>query len=66
MHTDYMRRRLIKAGAGAAGLGALSGVRVISFATAAGGRAGMATGFRATTHSMAWFGVETGIFRKLG
>lgn len=66
MNTDYMRRGLIKAGAGAAALGALSGVCVISRATAAGGRAGMATGLRATTHSMAWFGVESGIFKKLG
>jgi ABC-type nitrate/sulfonate/bicarbonate transport system substrate-binding protein len=66
MNRDYMRRRLIKASVGAAALGALPGVGVISFATAAGGRAGMATGFRATTHSMAWFGVETGIFKKLG
>ena len=66
MKTDYMRRRLISAGAGVAALGALPGVGVISFASAAGGRAGMATGFRATTHSMAWMGVEAGIFKKLG
>ena len=66
MNTDYMRRRLLTAGAGAAALGALPGIGVISLANAAGGRAGMTTGFRATTHSMAWFGVETGIFKKLG
>ena len=66
MNTDYMRRRLVSAGAGVAALGALPGVGVINFACAAGGRAGMATGFRATTHSMAWMGVEAGVFRKLG
>ena len=66
MSADYLRRRLLKAGVGAAALGALPGVGVISFATAAGGRAGMATAFRATTHSMAWLGVETGIFKRLG
>jgi ABC-type nitrate/sulfonate/bicarbonate transport system substrate-binding protein len=60
------RRRLILLGAGAATLGALPGLGIISFASAAGGRAGMATGFRATTHSMAWLGVESGIFKKLG
>ena len=66
MKTDYMRRRLNSAGVGIATLGALPGVGVISLATAAGTRARMATGFRATTHSMAWMGVEAGLFKKLG
>jgi ABC-type nitrate/sulfonate/bicarbonate transport system substrate-binding protein len=66
MQMNYTRRRLILLGAGAATLGALPGLGIISFASAAGGRAGMATGFRATTHSMAWLGVESGIFKKLG
>jgi ABC-type nitrate/sulfonate/bicarbonate transport system substrate-binding protein len=66
MKPDYMRRQLIFAGAGVAALGALPGLGIISFASAADGRARMATGFRATTHSMAWIGVEAGVFRKLG
>lgn len=66
MKTDTTRRRLILSGAGAAALGALPGLGVLRIASAARGRAGMATGFRATTHSMGWFGVETGIFKKLG
>jgi ABC-type nitrate/sulfonate/bicarbonate transport system substrate-binding protein len=35
-------------------------------ANALQGRAGMATGFHAATHSLAWLGVEAGIFKKLG
>ena len=38
----------------------------IRLATAGGRGARMATSFRATTHSMAWLGVEAGIFKKLG
>ena len=63
---ESTRRRLIAAGAGVAALGALPGVGVIKFASATGARARMATAFRATTHSMAWLGVESGVFKKLG
>ena len=66
MKTDYMRRRLIFAGVGVATLGTLPGLGVTSVASAAGARARMATGLRATTHSMAWMGVEAGVFKELG
>jgi ABC-type nitrate/sulfonate/bicarbonate transport system substrate-binding protein len=38
----------------------------VGLESAVGNRAAMATAFRAMTHSMAWFGVEAGIFNKLG
>ena len=66
MKTNCARRRLIGAGAAAAALGALPGLGIMHIASAAGTRARMATSFRATTHSMAWLGVESGVFNRLG
>ena len=63
---NSLRRRLVCTGAAAAALGALPWTGVVVFASASGARARMATSFRATTHSMAWLGVEGGVFRKLG
>lgn len=63
---NSQRRQLIAAGAGAAALGALPLAGIVRFASATGARARMATSFRATTHSLAWLGVEAGVFRKLG
>lgn len=63
---NSQRRQLIAAGAGAATLGALPFPCVVRFASATGPRARMATSFRATTHSLAWLGVEAGVFRNLG
>ena len=66
MKTTFTRRRLIFTGIGIAMLRALPAIGVVNVATAAGTRARMATGIRGTTHSMAWMGVETGVFKKLG
>ena len=66
MKANDARRRLIVAGAGAAALGALPWNGVVTFASATGARARMATSFRATTHCMAWLGVEAGLFKKQG
>ena len=65
MKTNSKRRKIISSGAGIAALGALPGADIICLA-AAGAPARMATAFRATTHSMAWLGIECGIFTKLG
>ena len=66
MKANDMRRRLIAAGTGVAALGTLPWDGVVTFASDTGARARMATSFRATTHSMAWLGVESGVFNKLG
>lgn len=66
MSAQYLRRRLIVAGAGLAALGTFPGGIALRVAKAADVKVRMTTGLLGTNQSIAWIGSQAGVFGRLG